>query len=136
MKFLIMGCGRIGATVAISLWEEGHQVTVLDIDPDNFFRLPSEMRDEQGVTLMGDGTISEDVIRAGIQGADVFVAVDLRDSRNALAAQKAKHIFHVPRVVCRIGDPSRQKMYQELGLVAVSPTDATSQMILSAVHSG
>ena len=134
MKFLVMGCGRIGATVATALWREGHQVTVLDLDPDNFLRLPQELREQEGTTLVGDGTVSEDLVRSGIQGADVFVAVDLQDSRNAMAAQKAQHLFRVSRVVCRIGDPGRQKMYEQLGLVAVSPTEATTEMILGAVR--
>ena len=108
MKFLIMGCGRIGATVAGSLWEEGHQVTVLDVDPDNFYRLPSDMRDEQGVTLVGDGTVSEDMIRAGIHGADVFVAVDLRSFRRTGTERSDSGAFI--RAVSNVGQIDRDSI--------------------------
>lgn len=130
-----MGCGRIGSEVASRLWQNGNQVVVLDLEPENFFRLPDGLRDTEGATLVGDGTLQKTLDVAGLKQADVFVAVDVRDSRNALAAQKAKYIFHVPRVVCRIGDPVRQKMYRDLGLTAVSPTELTSNLILEAIQS-
>lgn len=130
-----MGCGRIGSEVASRLWQNGNQVVVLDLEPENFFRLPYGLRDTEGATLVGDGTLQKTLDVAGLKQADVFVAVDVRDSRNALAAQKAKYIFHVPRVVCRIGDPVRQKMYRDLGLTAVSPTELTSNLILEAIQS-
>ena len=129
-----MGCGRIGSEVASRLWQEGNTVTVLDLELENFFRLPTGLRDTEGATLVGDGTLQDILKVAGVDQADVFVAVDVRDSRNALAAQKAKYIFHVPRVVCRIGDPVRQQMYRELGLTAVSPTQLTSNLIMEAIQ--
>ena len=130
-----MGCGRIGSEVASRLWQNGNQVIVLDLEPENFFRLPGGLRDTEGATLVGDGTLQKTLDVAGLNQADVFVAVDVRDSRNALAAQKAKYIFHVPHVVCRIGDPVRQRMYRDLGLTAVSPTELTSNLILEAIQS-
>ena len=130
-----MGCGRIGSEVASRLWQNGNQVIVLDLESENFFRLPAGLRDTEGATLVGDGTLQKTLDVAGLNQADVFVAVDVRDSRNALAAQKAKYIFHVPRVVCRIGDPVRQQMYRDLGLTAVSPTELTSNLILEAIQS-
>lgn len=133
MKVIVMGCGRVGAQTATALWSQGHQVTVIDTEPQNFLVLPKELQELEGGTILGDGTLAEDLVRAGIEEADVFVAVAQRDNRNALAAQKAKHIFKVPKVVCRIGDPERQELYNQLGLVAVSPTKVTSSMILQAV---
>ena len=134
MKVVVMGCGRIGAEVATRLWREGNQVTVLDLEPESFFRLPSQLRDMEGATLVGNGMVEEDLMRAGIQGADVFLAVAASDSRNALAAQKAKYTFQVSRVVCRVGDLVRKEMYQNLGLTAVSPTDVTTDLIVNAVR--
>ena len=130
-----MGCGRVGSHVATELWQQGHRVTVLDTEPESFLLLSQEMLEAEGTTLVGDGTLEEDMIRAGIQEADLFIAVSLGDSRNALAAQKAQHIFHVSRVVCRIGDPVRQEMYGKLGLQALNPTKATSAQILEATQS-
>ena len=134
MRVIVMGCGRIGSHIATTLWRHDHQVTVIDTEPESFLLLPPEMVEQDGTTLVGDGTLEEDLHRAGIDEADVFVAVSVRDSRNALAAQKAKHIFNIPRVVCRIGDPVRQEMYRSLGMEAVSPTESTSTSILRAVE--
>ena len=130
MHVLIMGCGRAGGLIVEALIRGGHSVTVMDTDEENFRRLP----DSPEITpLVGDGTLSEDLKRAGVENADVFVAVSNRDNRNALAAQKAKHIFNVPKVVCRVGDPERQEMYSRLGLATVSSTKVTSALILEAV---
>ncbi|MDO8751412.1 MAG: TrkA family potassium uptake protein [Dehalococcoidia bacterium] len=131
MKIVIMGCGRVGAMVARAMALEGHAVAILDTSEDNLRRLP----DHLGVTtLLGDGTLEQDLRRAGIEEADVFVAVEERDSRNALAAQKALHLFNVRKVICNIGDPVRQEMYRALGLETVSPAKAASDMILQALH--
>ncbi len=115
--------------VARTMAQEGHAVTILDTNEDNLRRLP----DHLGVTtLLGDGTLEQDLRRAGIEEADVFVAVEDRDSRNALAAQKARNLFKVRKVICDIGDPVRQEMYRSMGLEAISPAKAASDMILQA----
>lgn len=117
--------------VARTMALEGHTVTILDSNEDNLRRLP----DYLGITtLLGDGTLEQDLKRAGIEEAEVFVAVEDRDSRNALAAQKARHLFNVKKVICNIGDPVRQEMYRALGLEAVSPAKAASDLILQALH--
>lgn len=133
MNIIVMGCGRIGTQIATSLWQEGHRVTVLDTVPESFLSLPKELRETEGATIVCDGILEEELIDAGIREADVFVAVSNRDNRNALAAQRAKHIFNVPNVVCRVGDLERQEMYTKLGLSAISPTKITSALILEAV---
>lgn len=126
-----MGCGRTGGMIARALAEEGHTVTVLDTDEENFRRLPEGL----GITaLIGDGILEEDLRRAGVENADVFVAVEESDTRNALAAQKARHLFNIPKVVCHIDDPLRQEMYSDLGLVAISPATVVSELILKAIH--
>ena len=126
-----MGCGRVGAIIARALAERGHTVTILDINEENLRRLPDSL---EIATLLGDGTLEEDLKRAGIGEADVFVAVEERDARNALAAQKVHHMFGIPKVVCHISDPARQEMYREIGLEAVSPASTISAMILDALH--
>ena len=126
MKVVIMGCGRVGAQLASLLDEEGHSVAVLDTDADSFRRLPSEFN---GTALLGNGIDEEVLKRAGIEEADIFVALTQGDNRNVMAAQIAKHIFNVPRVVCRIYDPLRQELYSTLGLEAFSPTTIFAQML-------
>ena len=126
MKIVIMGCGRVGAQLATLLDSEGHSVAVLDIDAYSFRRLPSNFN---GTALLGNGIDEAALKKAGIEGADIFVALTQGDNRNVMAAQIAKHIFNVPRVVCRIYDPLRQELYSTLGLEAFSPTTIFAQML-------
>jgi trk system potassium uptake protein TrkA len=119
VKVIIMGCGRMGVALASQLDAEGHAVTILDLNPDAFQRLPPTFK---GRPMVGNGMDGEVQRRAGVEEADVFVSVTPGDNRNVMAAQIAKHIFHVPRVVCRIYDPIRTEMYRSLGLETMSPT--------------
>src|SRR4030065_2075747 len=105
MKILIMGCGRVGAKLAELLDADGHTVTILDQEAYSFRKLPPTFR---GTALIGNGTDEEALKRAGIEEADVFVALTQGDNRNVMAAQIAKHIFKVPRGVCRGYDPPRE----------------------------
>ena len=118
MKVVIMGCGRVGAWLARSLDADGHQVTVLDTDTYSFRRLsvPRLLPDFKGTALVGNGIDEEALKKAGIEEADAFFALTQGDNRNIMAAQIAKHIFNVPRVLCRIYDPLRQELYSTLGL--------------------
>lgn len=130
MKVVIMGCGRVGAALAGLLDQEGHQVTILDLDNYSFRRLPHGFG---GTAMVGNGIDQDTLRRAGIEGADVFVAVTQGDNRNVMACQIAKHLFNVPRVVCRIYDPIREEMYRALGLVTISPTKVGARMMKEAV---
>ncbi len=132
MKVFIMGCGRVGAHLAILLDAEGHLVTVLDTDTYSFRRLPPVFN---GTALLGNGTDEELLRKAGIEEADAFVAVTQGDNRNVMAAQIAKHIFNVPRVVCRIYDPLRRELYNTLGIEAFSPTTIFAQMLKEKLES-
>ncbi len=131
MKVVIMGCGRVGAWLARLLDADGHQVTVLDTDAYSFgrFRFTGLLNDFKGTALVGNGIDQEALKRAGIEGTDVFFALTQGDNRNIMASQIAKHIFQVPRVICRIYDPLRQEMYSTLGLEAISPTAIFAQML-------
>ncbi len=127
-----MGCGRVGARLAELLVADGHTVTVLDTDAYSFRRLPPEFN---GTALIGSGADEETLKKAGIEEADVFVALTQGDNRNVMAAQIAKHIFNVPRVVCRIYDPLRQELYNTLGLETFSPTTIFAQMLKEKLES-
>jgi trk system potassium uptake protein len=131
MKVLIMGCGRVGARLASLLDEDGHEVTVLDNDTYSFRRLPPSF---SGTALFGNGTDEEALKKAGIEDADLFVAVTQGDNRNVMACQVAKHIFKVPRVVCRIYDPLREEMYSALGLETISPTKIFAQLLREKIE--
>ena len=131
MNVVIMGCGRVGAQLAALLDEDGHKVTILDIEPYSFRRLLSSFK---GKPLVGDGTDGDTLKKAGIEGADAFVAVTQGDNRNVMAAQIAKHLFHVPQVVCRIYDPLREELYHTLGLETISPTTVGAQLLRDVIE--
>lgn len=130
MKIVIMGCGRVGGRLAGLLEEAGHDVAVLDMDSYSFRWLPANFR---GKALVGDGTNEEVLRKVGIEEADAFVSVTQGDNRNVMAAQMAKNIFNVPKVVSRIYDPLREEMYHELGLETISPTKVSAQMLLDVI---
>ncbi len=132
MKVIIMGCGRVGAQLAGLLDKEGHQVTTIDIDAYSFRRLPSDF---SGTALIANGVNQEALEKAGIKEADAFVAVTQGDNRNIMACQIAKHIFRVPRVLCRIYDPLRREIYVKLGLNALSPTTIFAEMLRDQLKS-
>jgi trk system potassium uptake protein TrkA len=110
---------------------EGHKVTVLDIEPYSFRRLPASYN---GTAMVGNGIDADVLRRAGIEQADAFAAVTQGDNRNVMAAQIAKHIFNVPKVVCRIYDPLREELYHTLGLETISPTNVGAQLVKDAIE--
>ncbi len=132
MKVVIMGCGRVGAWLAGLLDADGHSVTILDTDAYSFRRLPPKFG---GTALIGNGINEEVLKKAGIEEADAFVAVTQGDNRNVMAAQIAKHIFNVPKVICRIYDPLRQELYSTLGLETISPTTIFAQILKEKLES-
>jgi trk system potassium uptake protein TrkA len=131
MKVLIMGCGRVGARLAAMMDAEGHEVTVLDIEPYSFRRLPSTFK---GTAVTGNGLDEDTLKKAGIEKADAFFALTEGDNRNVMAAQMAKHIFNVPKVVCRIYDPIREEMYRNLGLETMSPTKIGAELLKKVIE--
>jgi trk system potassium uptake protein len=126
MKVLIMGCGRTGSQLASMLDAEGHKVTILDTNDLSFRRLSSDFK---GTALMGDGINDDTLIKAGIQNVDAFIAVTQKDNRNIMAAQIARHLFKVPKVMLRIYDPLRRELYTKLGFETFSPTIIFAQLL-------
>lgn len=127
---LIVGCGRVGGTLADMLAAKGEQVTILDINAENFRRLRGAAHIQP---MVADGTSAEDLRSAGIEQTDVFLAVTSKDTTNILAAQTAQVTFRVPTVLCRINDPLRQEIYTKLGLKTVSTTQLTAKLLLEAI---
>lgn len=120
MKILILGCGRQGAYLAQMLDQQGHGVTIIDRNTDSFRRLGPDFK---GTMMVGVG-IDEDVLRrAGIESADAFIAVTNGDNTNAMAAEIARLVFKVPKVIARLYDPVRDETYRALGMMeTVCPT--------------
>ena len=132
MNIVILGCGRVGSTLATMLDRAGHTVSVIDFSSDAFRRLEPDF---SGTTIVGNGVDEEILIRAGIKEADAFAAVTNGDNRNIMSSQIAKEIFNVKKVVCRIYDPIRESTYHELGLETISPTIVGAQLIFEALFS-
>ncbi len=114
-----MGCGRVGAMLASFLDKDGHDVTVLDVNAAAFRRLPADFGGKRHV---GNGIDQDVLARIGVADTDAFVACTQGDNRNVMATQMAKHLFGVPRTLCRIYDPIREEIYRGLGLETISPT--------------
>lgn len=131
MRIVIMGCGRVGGTLANQLSAEGHTVSIIDINPTAFEKYLAA--DFSGHTILGNG-IDEDVLReAGIEQAGVFIGCTTGDNHNLMAAQIAKVMFGVKRVVARCNDQLRSDIYGDLGLVAVSPSTIVAGAIREAM---
>ncbi len=132
LRLLIVGCGRVGSQVAANMDREGHEVVIVDRDPNAFSRASTRgvlTREFRGEQVIGNGTDADVLRRAGIEHADGFVAVTEGDNRNIMAAQIAKHVFKVPHVVARIYDPERADAYQKLGIQTFCPTIEGSKHI-------
>jgi len=126
MNVVIVGCGRVGSTLAREMEAAGHHVTIIDERVSAFSRLGEDFR---GDAIVGTG-IDESVLRrAGIERADCFASVTNGDNRNLMAAQIAKEIFKVPRVITRIYDPIREEVYRELGLETVCSTRIIADLV-------
>ncbi|MCT1619743.1 potassium channel family protein [Janibacter hoylei] len=127
MHFVIMGCGRVGASLARSLERIGHDVAVVDQDPAAFRRLGSEF---SGRRVAGVGFDRDTLLQAGIEGAYAFAAVSSGDNSNILAARVARETFGVEHVVARIYDPDRAQVYQRLGIPTVATVRWTADQVL------
>jgi trk system potassium uptake protein TrkA len=132
MRIVIVGCGRVGARLALDFDERGYEVSVIDGDSRSFRRLPENFR---GHLVLGTG-IDEDVLRtAGVEDADIFVAVTENDNTNIMSAQIAKKVFGIKRVVLRIYEPVRAEIFTEMGLNVVCPTATVAGLIEDHIFS-
>jgi trk system potassium uptake protein len=133
MFVVIVGCGRVGSTVARTMLEEGHEVSCLDEDPESHARLEIGLEkpweDMGGHFTVGTALEIEALTATGIERADVFVASTNGDNTNIVIAQIAKHRFNVPQVIARILDPYRAKWYADQGLNTICPTRVAIEML-------
>ena len=119
MNVLIVGSGRVGATLAGMLDGEGHQVTIVDVDRASFAHLPSTF---EGTTHLGNGADLDVLRQLGIDKVDGFLSLTDGDNRNLMAAQIAKEIFGVKRVFAKVNDPIRADIYRAKGITTFSRT--------------
>jgi len=124
---VIMGCGRVGSTLARSLEERNHTVSVIDSEPDAFRRLGPGFNGDKVTGYGFDQAVLE---KAGIRRADAFAAVSSGDNSNIIAARVARETFGIQQVVARIYDPGRAEVYQRLGITTVATVKWTADQVL------
>ncbi|MEO5653591.1 MAG: TrkA family potassium uptake protein [Marmoricola sp.] len=130
MHVVIMGCGRVGSTLARSLEDRNHTVSVIDSNPDAFRRLGPSFN---GIKVTGYGFDQAVLSKAGIQRADAFAAVSSGDNSNIIAARVARESFGIQQVVARIYDPGRAEVYQRLGITTVATVKWTADQVLRRI---
>lgn len=120
MKIVIIGCGRMGSGIAKNLIHSGHQVTVVDNDPQVFDRLGPAF---PGQIVRGDALEEESFLSSGVTRADGLAAVTGSDMVNTVVARVARQKYRIPRVVARIHDPLNAEIYRRLGIQTVTNVD-------------
>ena len=126
MYVIIVGCGRVGSELARLLSSEGHNVVIIDKNPGSFNRLGNAFN---GLTLVGNGFDLNLLRQAGVEKADAVCVVTNGDNTNLITAQVAKKIFKVPKVIARVYDPQRARIYEALGLDVISGTILFASML-------
>src|SRR3954464_14694237 len=138
MFVLIVGSGRVGSTVARSMLQDGHEVSVLDEDAEALALLEKNQdqawEDLGGRFTVGTALEIDALLEAGIEQADAFVAATDGDNTNLVIAQIARRRFNVDRVVVRVLDPYRAKWYAEQGLQTICPTQTAIELLEAAVR--
>jgi trk system potassium uptake protein TrkA len=127
VKAIIVGCGRVGASMAEMLDRAGHQVIILDVSTRAFDRLPSSF---SGDAVRGDGTDEDVLRRAGAEDADLFLALTEGDNRNIMAAQLGVEALGARQTVAKVNDPLRAEAYAHLGIATVCRTNLMTASVL------
>ncbi len=127
MHIVIMGCGRVGSTLAHILEDRGYSIAIIDRDPEAFRRLHSAFKGEK---VTGVGFDRNVLIQAGVERADAFAAVSSGDNSNIIAARVVRETFGVGRVAARIYDPRRAEVYERLGIPTVATVRWTADQML------
>src|SRR5271167_2732829 len=122
---IVVGCGRVGSGLAISLVAQGHTVAVIDRNARAFRRL----KDWDGPLIVGSGFDRDDLERAGALGADALDAVTSGDNTNIMTVRIARETYLIPNVVARIYDPRRAEIYQRLGIPTVATVTWTIDQV-------
>jgi len=133
VHIVIMGCGRVGSTLAHTLVDLGHTVAVVDQDPEAFRRLRGAVAKQ---AVRGVGHDRDVLLTAGIDRAGAFAAVSNGDNSNIIAARVAREAFGVENVVARIYDPRRAEVYQRLGIPTVATVRWTADAFLRRMVPG
>lgn len=124
---VVVGCGRVGSGLAVTLVERGHSVAIMDKAPRSFRRLPEQW---SGIQVLGSGFDRDDLERAGASRAGALAAVTSGDNSNILTARIARETYGIANVVARIYDPRRAAIYQRLGIPTVATVPWTIDQVI------
>ena len=123
---VIIGCGRLGASLANAISDKEASVMMVDRDERAFRKLGTAYG---GLTLTGDATDIAVLRSAEIERADTVVSVTNDDNTNIMVAQIACNVYHIPNVICRLYDPEREIVYKEFGIDTICPTVLSTREI-------
>lgn len=130
MHVIVVGCGRVGSGLALTLEEAGHSVAVVDRRRQAFRRLPDTFG---GQRIVGVGFDRQRLAEAGIDRAGALAAVTSGDNSNIVVARVAREAFGVERVVARIYDPRRASIYERLGIPTIATVQWTTERVLRRI---
>ncbi len=133
MKTIVIGCGRIGATLAYSLYKRGHEVSIVDDNHNSFNNLPADF---QGRIHEGDALNQDVLLRAGIEDCDALASVTNNDALNAVVSHVAKVEYNVPNIVARNYDPHMRALFEAFGIQVVSSTSWGAQRVEELLTDG
>lgn len=119
MKIIIVGCGKLGSALALELYRKGHTISIIDRDPNSFYRLGADFN---GNFVVGNGYDKDVLLEAEIEYADALVATTGNDEINAVTAKIAKDTYYVKYVIARLYNPRKAKVYEAQGIKAISTT--------------
>jgi trk system potassium uptake protein TrkA len=132
LYIVIVGCGRLGSSLANQLSHVGHSIVIIDLKEEAFDSLSADF---SGFRILGDATEIRVLKEAKLKQADVFFAITHEDNVNLMVAQVARKLFNVSHVLARVFDPRREQVYEQLGIETICPTSVAAEMFLMAVAS-
>lgn len=130
-NIVIVGCGRLGSSLANRLSQAGSRVVIIDRSRSSFSLLEPGF---SGFRVTGDAAERNVLVEASIQEADCLIAATEKDTLNLMVAQVARHVFSVPKVLARVYDPKRETVFLDAGIEIVSPTRLMVDTFLAAVR--
>ena len=123
---VVFGCGRLGAGIADTLYDEGEDVVVVDKDKDSFRKLSSSFG---GLSVEGNGMDLDILDSVELKRADTLIAVTDNDNVNIMISQLAKEVFNVRKVIARLSDPQRSCVYQDFGIETICPSVLSERQV-------
>jgi trk system potassium uptake protein len=131
MYIIIIGCGRLGSMLAEDLSDSGHNISIVDREAKNLATLGSGFN---GLRIKGIEFDYDILIEAGIKNADYIISATPDDNINITVALIAKKIFKVPRIIARINDPKKKRVYDDLGIETINPTELSVYILKSRIE--